>query len=134
MAEKPPVEIKDIEWALSLDGKYIQLTFTAGSGEKMVSRMSDEGFTGFLTMLINVGVLSAEKSAGPAPEVRTIRADPIPVSQVSIGAGRTAQEVVLTVRTGMMELLFAVDPRILLDALHRLEAMTSPPLAPGGED
>ena len=130
MTDRPPGEVKDIQWALSVDGKAIQLTFIAQTGEKMVAQMADEAFTGFLSMLINVGVLSGEKTEPASAAARVIRADPIPISQMSIGPGRGPNEVVLTARTGMMELLLAVDPAILLTALRKLETMTLPPVAP----
>ena len=123
--EKIP-ELRDIDWGMSDDGRSIELLFKAHSGEQIVSRMTDESLFRFLTRLIDLGVRSGEKAAPDKVETRRIRAEPIPVSQMGVGPGREPTEVNLLLRTGMLEMLFAVDAGLLLEALRMLESLSWP--------
>ena len=118
--------VRDIQFEVSEDGGSIRMTFVAQTGERMVAEMTAEKFGGFLTDLVEVGVESGKRIAPPDDAGRAVRATPIPVSQMGIEPGRDPTEVILSARTGLLELLLAVDTGTLLTTLRKLEAASRP--------
>jgi hypothetical protein len=118
--------VRDIQFEVSEDGGSIRMTFVAQTGETMIANMTAEVFSGFLTDLIEVGVESRKRLALPDDGRRAVRPDPIPVSQMGIEPGRNPTEVILSARTGLLELLLAVNTRTLLATLRKLEPVSQP--------
>ena len=75
--------------------------------------------------MVRLAQEAGAKTAAPAPKSGEVTVDdPIDVSAIGIGQGRTATEAIVSLKFGHMTMNCVVELNILLDQLQQLQTMT----------
>ena len=109
--------LQKVGGGISDDGKHIRLDLTAKSGERMQFALAGDDFTKFISFIIGLAAESAAKALQDKTERREVSANPILISEMGVGMGRTEDEALLTVRAGIFQMLFAVSLDTLIGTL-----------------
>lgn len=117
--------LQNVEGDTSADGKHIRLKLTAKSGEQMQFALVGDDFTKFISFIIGLAAESAAKAPQDQTEMREVSAEPILITEMGVGMGRTEDEALLTVRAGIFQMLFAVSLDTLIGTLRNLETITA---------
>lgn len=110
---------KGVSSQASQDGRFVVLTFDCDSGPVRVG-VPLPAVGQVVGHLAGMGAMIAKKPGAPAPQKDSISAVPIAADAVALQAGRSAEEALITFRSGVMDLVFAVPMGLIRTAAEKL--------------